>query len=87
MDAPLDTSPATPAGRLQLALRPHRVVLGAILLVGAALRYYGLDWDRWSGLHPDERHVTGLVQGLALPTSWAPFLSPGQISPFEPRRL
>jgi Dolichyl-phosphate-mannose-protein mannosyltransferase len=84
LDVPLDTSPPASAGHLRLIGRPHRVILGVILLVGAALRYYGLNWDFGSGLHPDERHVTSLVQALALPTSWAQFLSPGHVSPLEP---
>ena len=63
-------------------LAPHHLILGLILLAGAALRYYGLNWDAGSGLHPDERYIAGLVQGLSLPTSWAQFITPG--SPLEP---
>src|SRR5918911_1916535 len=84
LDAPLEGPPPALTGYLRRIWRPHRVILGAILCVGAALRYYGLNWDFGSGLHPDERHVTSLVQALALPTSWAQFLSPGHVSPFEP---
>jgi len=77
---PRPSQPRAPRPRLA----PHHLVLGVILLVGAALRYYGLNWDLGSGLHPDERHVTGLVQGLSLPSSLSQFLSPGHVSPLEP---
>ncbi|HKC74096.1 MAG TPA: glycosyltransferase family 39 protein, partial [Chloroflexota bacterium] len=84
MDAPLEGPPPALPSYLRRIRRSHRVILGAILCVGAVLRYYGLNWDFGSGLHPDERHVTSLVQALALPTSWAQFLSPGHVSPLEP---
>src|SRR2546423_13915599 len=84
LDAPLEGPPPALTSHLRLIGRLHRVILGAILCVGAALRYYGLNWDFGSGLHPDERHVTSLVQALPLPTSWAQFLSPGHVPPLEP---
>src|SRR5437763_12282364 len=83
LDAPLEGPPPALPSYLRRIRRSHRVILGAILCVGAVLRYYGLNWDFGSGLHPDERHVTSLVQALALPTSWAQFLSPGHVSPLE----
>src|SRR5919204_4619772 len=84
LDAPLEGPPPALTSYLRLIPRPHRVILGIILCIGAALRYYGLNWDFGSGLHPDERHVTSLVQALPLPTSWAQFLSSGHVSPLEP---
>lgn len=39
--------------------RPGRValVLALVFLAGAAARFAGVDWDNFSGLNPDERHM------------------------------
>src|SRR2546423_1702072 len=84
LDAPLEGPPPALPSYLRRIRRSHRVIVGAILCVGAVLRYDGLNWDFGSGLHPEGPHVTSLVQALALPTSWAQFLSPGHVSPLEP---
>ncbi len=56
--------------------------LGVILLVAAALRIYGYNWDEGADLHPDERGIVGHIRGIALPHSWAEFWSPA--SPLNP---
>ncbi len=44
-----------------------------LLLVAAALRFYGLDWDGGIGAHPDERYVVGVAEGLRWPDRLNPF--------------
>ncbi len=40
------------------------VLLLVIMLVGGYFRYTGLNWDDFTHLHPDERFLTDVVQGL-----------------------
>src|SRR5207244_3479465 len=63
------------------------LVLGAILLLGAALRWHGQLWDGGALLHPDERHITIVaVDDLRLPVDgdWLRLLDPFH-SPLNPR--
>jgi hypothetical protein len=45
------------------------VALGAILVVGASLRFTGVDWDRGSHLHPDERYLSIVADNIDWPAS------------------
>lgn len=45
----------------------------AVLLVAAALRLYGLDWDGSIGAHPDERYLVGAAESLRCPDRLNPF--------------
>jgi len=47
--------------------------LSAVLLVAAALRLCGLEWDGGIGAHPDERYVVGVAEGLRWPNHLNPF--------------
>ena len=47
--------------------------LVAVLLVAAALRFCGLEWDGGIGAHPDERYVVGVAEGLRWPDRLNPF--------------
>jgi len=58
------------------------IVLAAIMVCGAALRLYGLDWDGGHWLHPDERQIYFVAMNLGWPQSWAEALSPD--SPLNP---
>jgi hypothetical protein len=53
-----------------------------ILLLGALLRFYGLNWDEGLWLHPDERQIYFVTLDLGWPTSVREFLSPE--SPLNP---
>jgi hypothetical protein len=53
-----------------------------ILLSGAALRFYGLNWDEGHWLHPDERQIYFVTVGLDWPSSLTEALSPS--SPLNP---
>ncbi|HEX8919255.1 MAG TPA: DUF2298 domain-containing protein [Chloroflexota bacterium] len=67
----------------------HSLVLPAvILIVGAAFRFYNLNWDNGHQLHPDERWIFEVVSGanghppLSWPTSLSQFFSTA--SPLDP---
>jgi len=53
-----------------------------ILLSGAVLRFYGLNWDGGHWLHPDERQIYFVTIDLGWPSSLAEALSPD--SPLNP---
>lgn len=43
------------------------VIWLVILLTGAFLRFYNLNWDRGHYFHPDERNIVSAVAGLKIP--------------------
>jgi hypothetical protein len=55
-----------------MVLRIRCLAVG-ILLLAAALRLYGLDWDGGVGVHPDERYVVGMAESLRWPGCLDPF--------------
>src|SRR5450432_3270440 len=68
---------------LRPLLTPGRL-LTLVLLLAAALRFYGIEWDQRAGQHPDERHVLMSVGTLEWPTSIGQYLDE-QASPLNPR--
>jgi YYY domain-containing protein len=40
------------------------LLLAAIMLIGAYFRFVGQNWDDYTHLHPDERFLTGVAEGL-----------------------
>jgi len=57
-----------------------------ILLLGAIFRFYGLNWDQSSHLHPDERMITMVTTGIHLPQTaqeWSTLLTAQ--SPLNPK--
>jgi YYY domain-containing protein len=60
----------------------HRLLLLLLLVVGAALRLYGNNWDDNHHLHPDERQITMVVSRLGLPPleQWPSFFTPPPLS-------
>lgn len=57
--------------------------LAIILLFSAALRLYGLDWDRGYLFHPDERQILLVASHINLPSNPLEFFSPE--SPLNPK--
>lgn len=51
----------------------QKLCLIVILILAAAVRFYGLDWDGGIGAHPDERYIVGVAEGLRWPRSLNPF--------------
>jgi hypothetical protein len=47
-----------------------------IVLLGLAIRLVGINWDQGTFLHPDERFLVMVVQGLSMPDSMTEYLSP-----------
>jgi YYY domain-containing protein len=58
-------------------------LLALIVLVGAALRFYNLDWDSGHLIHPDERFIVMVADTLSPPADLATALDPRQ-SPLNP---
>lgn len=71
------------AGLGRFAVRRETLFLALILIAGAALRCYGLNWDEGQWIHPDERQIYFVVGDLGWPDSLAQALSPD--SPLNPK--
>ncbi len=54
-----------------------------ILLVGAILRFQGLNWDENQHLHPDERFLTMVAAGMQWPEDYKQYFDPMN-SPLSP---
>lgn len=75
--------------RLILEFNRPRVgllALAILLLVGAAFRLYGLDWDSGRHLHPDERFLTTVTNDLDWPKTLENYFDADQ-SPLSPYSL
>jgi 4-amino-4-deoxy-L-arabinose transferase-like glycosyltransferase len=69
MEPTLDRSPEIPARpRRSWALLPD-LLLVLIVMVAAALRLVGTNWDESQHLHPDERFLTMVETDIRLPDS------------------
>ncbi|MBN1399383.1 MAG: glycosyltransferase family 39 protein, partial [Anaerolineae bacterium] len=60
-----------------------RGLLVAILLLAAAFRFTGLDWDEHQHLHPDERFLTMVENSLDWPESFKQYLD-STVNPLNP---
>ncbi len=59
------------------------LLLALILLVAAALRLTGIDWDNYNHYHPDERYITWVATTIEWPADWSEALNP-RASTFNP---
>lgn len=57
--------------------------LALIVVLGAALRFTGLDWDAGQHLHPDERFLTMVENSLQWPSSLGQYWDTAQ-NPLNP---
>ena len=71
-----------PARRKRLSL-PPRALLLVILILGLALRLYGVNWDDKQHAHPDERWIAMVASDLEWPVSLSQALDP-RTSPINP---
>lgn len=62
------------------------LVLVLILILGAFLRFYNLNWDQDFHLHPDERFLTMVGEAMKLPANISEYLNPA-ISTFNPTNI
>lgn len=60
-----------------------RLAVLLIVLLGGALRLYGLNWDQNSHYHPDERYISMVTSDIRWPQSVNEFLDPKR-SPMNP---
>lgn len=60
------------------------LLLLGIILLGASLRLYGLNWDQNQHLHPDERFLTSVTLDTDWPSSFAQYLDTDS-SPLNPQ--
>ena len=60
-----------------------KLLLVAIVLIGAFFRFYDLNWDQNQHLHPDERFLTMVGGDMKMPATFADYLTP-QISTMNP---
>lgn len=67
-------------------LRNGSLLFALALIFGVLCRFWGLNWDEASGVHPDERFCSGLVPQLGLPHSWDEFYN-SAISPLNPDNI
>lgn len=63
--------------------RRQLLLLFLVLLLAAALRFTGLDWDGYKHYHPDERYVSWVATTVEWPRSWSGAFAP-QHSSFNP---
>ncbi|MEJ5198103.1 MAG: DUF2298 domain-containing protein, partial [Anaerolineae bacterium] len=61
------------------------VGLALLLLVGAGLRLWNINWDRFQHVHPDERYIVWVADSISLPTDLSSALDPlrSTINPFR----
>ncbi len=68
----------------RLPPRAEALALAGVLLVAAALRLTGVDWDQGHHLHPDERFLTMVAGALEAPERWTDWFDTAR-SPLNPR--
>ena len=85
---PAATSVERPARRsTAVAILTRLDPLFLVTLAGAAvLRFYNLNWDQGTHIHPDERFLTMVGNAVKIPSSLAQYLNP-QTSPLYPPNI
>ena len=63
--------------------RHQWLLLAAILILAAILRWTGIDWDAYHHYHPDERYITWVATSIEWPADLSGALNP-QESSFNP---
>ncbi len=68
-----------------LSRLPVGFYLLLLLVLGAVLRFIGIEWDGHYHLHPDERFMSMVANGIKMPTSWGEYFSPSEssLSPYN----
>jgi Dolichyl-phosphate-mannose-protein mannosyltransferase len=63
-----------------------KLIIIAILLIGAFFRFSDLNWDQNEHLHPDERFLTMVGDSMKIPPTFADYLTP-QLSTMNPANI
>ncbi len=63
-----------------------KLILIAIVLLGAFFRFYDINWDQGQHLHPDERFLTMVGTDMKVPHNVATYLTP-QFSSMNPANI
>jgi len=58
-------------------------LLALVLLLGFVLRFWGVNWDSYTHLHPDERFITMVATDLQVPNSLGQYFNSDE-SPMSP---
>lgn len=61
----------------------EKILILLIILVGAFFRFYNLNWDQNTHIHPDERFLTMVGNAMTLPQNFPDYMNPA-ISTFNP---
>ncbi len=70
--------------RLRSLLRPRFAwAVTLVLLIGFVLRMWGINWDQYTHLHPDERFLTMVETDLRIPSSLGQYFD-SATSPMNP---
>ena len=64
----------------------QKIILIAIILLAAFLRFYNVNWDSNHHLHPDERFLVMVGNAMKQPSSFNEYLDP-QVSQFNPANI
>lgn len=75
--------PSEPALERGLKISRYQVLLILVLILGAVLRFTGLNWDENTHLHPDERFLTMVESSLQFPESVGEYFNT-ETSPLNP---
>lgn len=67
-------------------LDSSKLILFGIVLIGACLRFYDINWDQNQHLHPDERFLTMVGGSMKIPATFADYLNP-HVSPMNPANI
>jgi hypothetical protein len=62
------------------------ILLLLIIALGAFFRFYNLNWDQNTHIHPDERFLTMVGNAMKIPVSFSNYLNPN-ISTFNPANV
>lgn len=63
-----------------------KLILLAIVLIGAFFRFYDVNWDQNQHLHPDERFLTMVGTAMKIPPSFIDYIVP-QVSTVNPANI
>lgn len=59
------------------------LVLIGIFLLSLGIRFYGINWDGFQHLHPDERFLSMVIHDIQVPSNFFEYLNT-QVSPLNP---